>query len=43
MRFVIFFFANPKSPIFTTPLLSIMLAGLRSLYKTNDTYERFPL
>lgn len=31
--FVIFFFANPKSPILTIPFFSKIFAGFRSLYR----------
>ena len=37
-----FFLAKPKSPILTTPLLSMILAGLRSLNNLRVTCERFP-
>ena len=38
-----FFFANPKSPIFTTPLLNMTLAGFRSLNNLKATCELYLL
>lgn len=41
--FVIFFFAKPKSPIFTTFLLNIIFAGFKSLNISQTTDAQFLL